>query len=138
MTEATLERAASPVTAGRRQSTTAGGGRHFKSLQLRSGDGRAAKLMPPRIAAGGSVEKITACKSCGGPVHNGSGRGRPPDYCSPDCRRAKEYERRDWERRRGWVEAAERQAEWDILTPKQREHWRQVAERARARLGPRP
>lgn len=89
---------------------------------------------------GGSVEKpaMPACLQCGALMPPRTGTGRPRRYCGPRCRRRREYARRIWSRAQRWIRAAEMNARWEGLTPRQREAHRQLAGELRRRAGVRP
>lgn len=65
--------------------------------------------------------------------------GRPnSEYCGPECRRVREYQRRTWDKRAAVVTWCEKNAALPLRTPKQRENWLKRAEELREKLGQRP
>jgi len=70
------------------------------------------------------------CEYCKTPF-----KGRPNrKTCSVRCRRVLERKRKFWDRKFGYVRFCEVQANWDMLTADQREHWQRKADEAREKL----
>jgi hypothetical protein len=58
-------------------------------------------------------------------------------YCSTKCRKKVEIQRRHWDAMKNYSGILLK-ADWDDLTPQQREYWRKKGERLLSELGQRP